>query len=183
MRSEHQGILKTNTQENRTMSRTPKQVSIAQRRHKALNLRKTGATMEAIAAVISKEFNLPNYNRSRCFEDIDKSLQELNEQCTHSAEELRRQEFERLDNYLFRLEAKIKAGDVQAIAQAVKISERRCKMQGLDAPIQVQVEELVNAELTAFLDSLEPLLPKDTYNAVLTAIAQIGDRAAASNQN
>jgi hypothetical protein len=166
-----------------TAKQTAKKIVIIQRRQKALNLRKTGATLEAIAGAIAKEFNLPSYNRSRCFEDIDTSLKDLNDQYTHDTEAMRRQELERLDDYLFRLASKIQSGDVKAIAQAVKISERRCKMLGLDAPIQVQVEDLVNQELTAFIDSLEPLLSKEVYSSVLNAITQIGDRAAVAGSN
>ena len=167
----------------RTAQTHPKKVALAERRQKALNLRKTGATMEAIAAVLSKEFGLPKYDRKQVFQDIDAGLGLLTEQCTHDAEELRQLELERLDTYLLRLQPKITLGDVRAIAQAVNISERRCKMLGLDAPIQIQVEDIVNAELTAFIDGLEPLLPREVYIQVLDAVALIGAKAEVAGNN
>ncbi len=152
-------------------------ITIAQRRAKAMAMRKTGATMEAIAAALSQKMDLKNYNRSRVFEDIDASLKELNQSCTHDTAEYRRQEEERLDDYLFRLAEKIKIGDVNAIDKAIKISESRRKLLGLDAPIQVQVEDIVSAELQALIDGLETLLPGETYSQVLNAISLIGQRA------
>lgn len=158
-------------------------IDIKQRRSKAVALRKTGATLEAVAAVIAKEFDQPKYDRTLAFRDIDAALKELNEKCTHDTEEYRRQEVEILDDCQFRLQAKVKVGDVQAIAQVVKISERRSKLLGLEAPIQLQVEQIVDQELRAFIDGLQPLLPRETYNQVLEAVQLIGDRAAMAGNN
>jgi hypothetical protein len=158
-------------------------INIADRRSRAIALRKTGATLEAVAAVIAQEFNQPKYDKSFAFKDIDVALKDLNERCSHDTEEYRRQELEILDDCQFRLQAKVKVGDVQAIAQVVKISERRAKLLGLEAPIQLQVEQIVDQELRAFIDGLQPLLPRETYNQVLEAVQLIGDRSAMAGNN
>lgn len=155
----------------------PRKISIAERRAAALRLRKKGATLEAVAAEIAQEFGLPKYDKSSAFRDIDIGLQELNQQCIHAAAELRQLEAERLDSYLKSLALRIERGDVNAVGTAVKISESRRKLLGLDAPVQLQVEELVHGELDALLTSLESLLPREIYEQVLAAIAQIGERA------
>lgn len=53
-------------------------------------------------------------------------------------EEVRAQEIERMDMYLDKLSAKIDEGDEKAIATALRISERRAKLLGADAPVNVQ---------------------------------------------
>jgi hypothetical protein len=50
-------------------------------------------------------------------------------------ERMRKVENERLDYYLTKLAGAINAGDEKAIARAVSISERRAKLNGLDAPV------------------------------------------------
>jgi hypothetical protein len=164
-----------------------KSITIAERRSKALQLRKTGATLEAVAAAISLEFKNPKYDRSRAFEDIDKSLKELNETCSHDAEEYRRQQLERLDHWLSKLEAKIEQGDPKAIATAIQISDRQCKLLGLDAPIQLmvqqQAESQIDEELRSFLESIQGLLSRDAYREVMDAVVVIGERSANAEVN
>lgn len=54
------------------------------------------------------------------------------------AEQLRAVECERLDLYLARLKARIDKGDTQAIQTALRISERRSKLLGLDMPQRIE---------------------------------------------
>lgn len=164
-----------------------KAITIAERRAKAMQLRKTGATLEAVAAVIAKDFGNPKYDRNQAFKDIDASLRELNESCSHNAEEYRRQELERLEDYLFRLQPAIKEGKEKAIATAVQISDRRCKLLGLDAPIQMmvqqQAESQIDAELRSFLTSIQGLLSPEAYREVMDAVVVIGERSANAEVN
>lgn len=164
-----------------------KAVVIAERRSKALQIRKTGATLEAVAAVIAKEFGNPKYDRKQAFQDIDESLRELNETCSHSAEEYRRQELERLEEWLNRLETAIERGDEKAIGRAIQISDRRCKLLGLDAPIQLMVQEQaesqIDEELRSFLTSIQSLLSADAYREVMDAVVVIGERSASAGEN
>ena len=64
--------------------------SAANRRIKALELRKSGATYAAIA-------NALGVSRTQAFDDIQRSLLELNQLEKTTVEELRRLELERLD--------------------------------------------------------------------------------------
>lgn len=165
----------------------PKAITIAERRSKAMQLRKTGATLEAVAAVISKEFDNPKYDRARAFADIDESLRELNETCSHSAEEYRRQQLERLEEWLFRLQPEIEKGSAKAIATAIQISDRQCKLLGLDAPIQLmvqqQAESQIDEELRSFLTSIQSLLSANAYREVMNAMVTIGERSASAAEN
>lgn len=171
-----------------TLKRTKtKSITIAERRSKAMQLRKTGATLEAVAAVIAKEFGNPKYGRVHAFKDIDDSLRELNETCSHSAEEYRRQQLERLEEWLFRLQPAIKEGNAKAIATAIQISDRQCKLLGLDAPIQLmvqqQAESQIDEELRSFLTSIQGLLSADAYREVMDAVVVIGERSASAGDN
>jgi hypothetical protein len=147
------------------------------RRARAVALRNQGASYDAIAAHLRKELGLELYSKSHAFKDVSHQLKELNALCAHDAEEVRRQELERLDEYLFRLSPAIARGDAKAIDSAVKISERRCKMLGIDAPVQIQVDQIVNAELTNLIDGLQLMLPAETYETVLSAIATLSERS------
>lgn len=78
-------------------------------------------------------------------------------QINHLTEEqatfLRRVESARLDHYLTKLEHRIEMGDDKAITSAIRISERRSKLLGLDAPVVVQgtVTTDVDPELLAMV--------------------------------
>jgi hypothetical protein len=161
--------------------------TIAERRSKALQLRKTGATLEAVAAVIAKDFDNPKYGRAHAFKDIDDSLRDLNETCSHSAEEYRRQQLERLEDWLFRLQPKIQQGDPKAIATAIQVSDRQCKLLGLDAPVQLmvqqQAESQIDEELRSFLTSVQGLLSRDAYRELMDAVVMIGERSATAGNN
>jgi len=53
------------------------------------------------------------------------------------AEDVRKQQLDRLDTYLVSLDAKIEKGDDKAINTALRIEERRARLLGLDAPQQL----------------------------------------------
>ncbi len=55
-------------------------------------------------------------------------------------EEARQLELERLDHLLTKLTPGVDMGDVQSITAAIKVSDRRAKLLGLDAPTKVQAE-------------------------------------------
>ena len=159
------------------------QPQIMARRLRAIELRKTGLSLEKIAAVIREEFQNPSYNRGRAGEDVNAVLKELKKASVQDANELRQMEVERLDDYLARIFPQIKTGSIRAVRLGVSISERRCKMLGLDAPVQVQVEEIVNRELSSLIDNLEPLLSREVYEQVLEAISKLGAMAHAAGNN
>lgn len=158
-----------------------KNIDIQTRRSRAMKLRQTGATLEAVATVISQEFKIANYNRSRAFEDIDECLKTLNAECSHATEEYRREQLERLDDWLSRLQPAIERGDTKAIGAAIQIIDRKCKLLGLDAPMQLmvrqQAESQIEAELRSFLASIQELLSPEAFREVMDAVVVIGERS------
>ncbi|MGC8035671.1 hypothetical protein ACP3WA_26540, partial [Salmonella enterica] len=68
------------------------------------------------------------------------------------AAQLRVIEGRKLDHYELKLQADINKGDVPAINTAIRISERRCRMMGLDMPQQHEIT--VSKEEEALADQL-----------------------------
>lgn len=56
-------------------------------------------------------------------------------------EEVRKQEYDRMMKILDKLEDRAQDGDDKALGLMLKVSERLCKMLGVDAPQQIQVEK------------------------------------------
>ncbi|MGP4008172.1 sigma factor-like helix-turn-helix DNA-binding protein [Streptomyces sp. 4N124] len=73
------------------------------------------------------------------------------------AEQLRAIECERLDLYLTRLKVRIDKGDTHAIQTALRISERRSKLLGLDMPQRIEAN-LETHELTKEDVALQELI-------------------------
>lgn len=107
------------------------QINIEDRRAKALELRKGGSSYRAIAKKLGVEVGT-------AYSDVNAALQSLTNMNTTSADELRMMEVERLDAMLLSISTQLKAGHLGAIDRALRISERRSKLQGLDAPMKVE---------------------------------------------
>jgi hypothetical protein len=87
---------------------------------------------------------------------VQRALTRLNTTINEKAEEVRRLELERYDHWLSRLAPAIKRGDTKAIGTALRISEARRKLLGIDAPQQVSVTGDGQAEaLAAILHRLK----------------------------
>ena len=65
-----------------------------------------------------------------------------------NAEQLRKVELARLDSYLAALDDRVRAGDPASVQAALRVSDRRAKLLGLDAPVELHatVTELTEAE-------------------------------------
>jgi intein-encoded DNA endonuclease-like protein len=113
-------------------------VNAAERRTKALDLRKQGLTYEAIG----KELGC---NRSRAYKIVSKELSLIKAKNNETAEEIKTIELQRLDHLL---EATmIRAVDentkdvyLPAVDRCLRIMERRAKLLGLDSPEKLDVE-------------------------------------------
>lgn len=158
---------------------------IKERRDRVVSMRKTGANLGLIAQAIANDpkFQSPKYCESQVHRDIKASLNELNEQCLMTTEEYRRLELERLDDLQFKLQSKLKIGDVGAVNAALKIGERRAKLLGLDAPFLVKVEETVDSELRSMMAQLQMYLPTSVYSQVLDALRLIDQRSVVAGDN
>jgi len=160
-----------------------KKVSIAERQQTALSLRKSGASFRAIAAHISTIPGNEKYSEGRAHADVTACLKALNEKTSLDTEEYRSLELERLDTAQLAIAKKVQSGDLGSIDRWLRISERRSALLGLDAPVRLKIEQGVEAELSAFLNSLESVLPSEIYQQVLTAIATVETRAGAAANN
>jgi hypothetical protein len=95
------------------------------RKVKALELRKAGATYQAIADQLG--YAGPHGAHQAVASALKATLRE-------PADELRELELVRLDSALLAIWRRVQGGDDKAIDRLVRIMERRAKMLGLDAP-------------------------------------------------
>jgi hypothetical protein len=101
------------------------------RANQALALRVAGWSFHDIARRL-------NYgNRSGAWHAV---MSALRKERSESVARLRRLEGQRLDRLLQGIWAKATRGDVKAVLAAIRISERRSRLFGLDKPIQLEAE-------------------------------------------
>ena len=113
----------------------------AERRARALDLRKAGATYRAIAAHGREHgWAPPAYGEAMAFRDVRHELDRLASECAESAGAVRELELARLDRLQMALDKRVRDGDPQAINTAIRLSESRRKLLGVDAPEQHEVE-------------------------------------------
>lgn len=132
-----------------TESKTsPRRVQARERELQALDMRKSGATYDQIGAALG-------ITPQGAYRAIIRSLRRLNEKNFEDAAELRRLEVERLDRMLAAIWNRVTIGDQGAIDRALKISERRAKLFGLDAPTRTDLtslgEKIPSAIVTVYL--------------------------------
>ncbi len=92
----------------------------------AMNLRKAGATLQAIGD------QLGGITRQRVHAIIKAGLQELQETCMESAEELRTMQHERINE--IRLSLWKQRSNPRVADTLIRLEERAAKLWGLDAP-------------------------------------------------
>ena len=97
----------------------------ADRRHRALEMRKSGASYRAIGAQLG-------VSEKTAHQDVQQALASLAELEQSSADELRTMELMRLDMAALALAPKLKTGDPAIVGAWVRISESRRKLLGLD---------------------------------------------------
>lgn len=105
----------------------------------ALELRKKGYTYAQIALEL-------NCHEETVYQAVKRAMQRLIAERDELAGEVRRLEIERYDAFLLKLQPAIEVGDVKAIATALRISECRRKLLGLDVPTKQVVEVTGNTE-------------------------------------
>lgn len=118
---------------------TPGQLEEAQKRMQIMNLRISGWSMPEIS-------NLLQIPTSETYGIVLQQLQEWTTLTREQTEEMRTLELERLDAFLKNLWPKVVMGSPKAIEVALKITERRAKLSGLDSPekAQIQIESTVH---------------------------------------
>lgn len=107
---------------------------------RALELHSQGFTERAIAERMTAEGRAENPEYVIVQGTVHKRIVEALERYVRPAtKEARNQELARLDAYLAVLAPAIEKGDTKAIAEAIKIGDRRSKLLGLDAPQRSEV--------------------------------------------
>lgn len=135
---------------------------------RALDMRKAGATFQQIGDSLG-------VSRQRAFAIVTAALEELNQSCAATAEHVRRLELERLDAMTAALSDR--QGIPRVADSLLRIMERRARLLGLDAPVQVQpVAPAQEPEITV------EQLPLDKRREILAIIEQAEAAAPASEQ-
>lgn len=114
----------------------PAQIRTEERQAEALRLRKRGVTFEEIAHQVG--YATPSGAYEAVKSAMAKTLRE-------PADELRQLELARLDSMLEAIIEKVLSGDLDAIGTALRISERRSRLLGLDrreTPIKTKLSKL-----------------------------------------
>ena len=100
----------------------------AEKRRRALELRKAGASYEQIAE------SLGYRSKSGAHDAVTGALRDM---LREPAEQVRTLELSRLDDILMSIWTRVRAGEVAAIDRALRLAERRARLLGLDAPVKV----------------------------------------------
>jgi DNA-binding CsgD family transcriptional regulator len=102
-------------------------VATAERRVRALELRRAGATYQSIADVLG-------ISRQGAWKLVTDTVATWNEEAAEEAQVVRILELERLDRMQMGLWPRAVEGDVRAVETVLKIMERRARYMGLDMP-------------------------------------------------
>lgn len=112
-----------------------------ERRFKALELRKCGASYDAIARTL-------NISKPTAYKDVKEALEEINKSSTTDLNELRSLELERLDMALRAIAPQVRNGDLEAITRFTRIIDLRCRILGLYSATEIKLEAEVTNTVT-----------------------------------
>jgi len=104
----------------------------AERRQKALELRKNGYDYRTIAKAL-------NTTVKTAYLDVQKCLEEIRANTHETAEDVLELELKRLDIAQAALMPRVRDGDPRAIDTLMRVQERRAKYLGLDAANKLEV--------------------------------------------
>lgn len=127
------------------------------RQQEALELRKSGASFAAIARTLG-------VSTTQAYNDVEAALAEAVNRNVGKADELRQLELQRLDEVFFGIYQRAVGGELKAVDRLLRISERRAKLLGLDAPQALDLGDGVplNIHIVPKLtDVLQALAPVD----------------------
>jgi hypothetical protein len=114
-----------------------RRIEAKERALKALELRKKGMRYEAIAQQLGYS------SRGNAHKAVMKELELLSKECREEAAQVRDLELQRLDELYLAAWRAIAGGSESAIDRALRVSESRRKMMGIDAAQKVDVNGIV----------------------------------------
>ncbi len=133
----------------RQLAHIAERASAAERRVKAFELRKAGASYRAIG----RSLGVSHAQAARYVAD---ELNRLNALTRAYAEDYRRLQLERLEDLLLAVWPAAKQGDTVAQAAALRILERESRLLGLDAPQRAVVDIETHVRTMAAELGLDP---------------------------
>lgn len=109
---------------------SPRRTAARQRRQQAIALRVEGNTFDQIAAALG-------CTRSAAWKMVQREIDEIVRDTRADAAELRALELARLDDAQRAIWDRVEDGHLPSIDRLLRISERRAKLLGLDAPMRI----------------------------------------------
>jgi len=117
----------------------PRRLAAHQKQMRALELRLGGATFQQIAD------SLGYSHRMLAFKAVREARRKLPQELGLS--KLRFDERERLDRIQMALWPRVQSGDLKAISLCIRLSKRRCELDGLDKTKEIKLKGEVDARL------------------------------------
>lgn len=156
-------------------------IGVADRRSKCLNLRIQGLSYRAIADQLAKEgIKLSHMSVKN---HVNAALDEVKTQTAEEAQHYIQLELERLNIAQAAAMKGMMTGDPQAVNAFVKVCESRRKLLGLDAPVQLQIQQGLQSELTGLLEFLQNAVSPEAYAEFMGAVSDLEARSAAATRN
>lgn len=109
-----------------------RRLTAAERKQKALELRKACASYQAIGDALG-------VSKQQAHRYVTAALESIRIETAEEAENLRTIELERIDSLFLECYALAKKGDLPAVDRCIRLSERRCKILGLDAATRSEI--------------------------------------------
>lgn len=128
-----------------------KKAAAAVRANRAVELVLAGATLQQVADALGYK------SKSSAHAAVQRGLQADTDRMADSRDEARTLQHRRCERLLRAIWPKALSGDLGAVDRALRILERESKLLGLDAPVQIAVNEDKRAHIESMVDSLEAL--------------------------
>jgi AcrR family transcriptional regulator len=138
--------------------------AVIERQRQALTYRKAGASLRVIASKLGVSVGTVH-------KDLERSLKAVIAADLRDLAKARFLELERLDDLWRAVWERALKGDLFAVDTCLKISERRCKLLGLEAAQKVEL--LLSKEIDAVLQRLQGVLQPDDFSRVMNIIINL----------
>lgn len=135
--------------------KTGEKENVLSRRLRVMELRREGKSVRKISEILLKE-GWQSAARATVGQDLKLALADLIQETLEESQAVRALELDRLDEMYAAIHPKLSKGDFQAIDRALRISQRRAALLGLDqtAPqnINLNLSGLSDEELRAIAE-------------------------------